>query len=93
VQKVGGGGIKFRMGHFRYAAGELVLIGDIVRQLGHAQEERIAMILAPKSELAEHFSCGTTGGVMIEPSRIMLHVEDVDWSEWELVRRSSLVDD
>ncbi len=75
------------MSRFRYTTGELVLLGDIVCNPAHPGEERVAMMLAPGSTVAAHFLCGSTGGIFLEPSREIVHIEDADWFEWVLVRR------
>lgn len=71
----------------RYAGGEAVRVGDVVRQDPALAEERVAEVFYPDSAEAEGYFCNGTGGLLLEPSCILFFPGKSDWANLELIRR------
>jgi hypothetical protein len=74
---------------FRYYSGEVVMVGDHVRE--HGQVGLVEMIIQPGTELTECFYC-PEGGVMLlfaDGGRLLMDPPDgIQWEDLEFIRRA-----
>ena len=73
----------------RYTTGDEVRVGDIVRVGVGEDEQQVVQVFRSGTPEAEGFFCESSGGALLEPSRMLLTPKDLVWEDLELVRRAT----
>lgn len=72
---------------FKYASGEEIKVGDIVREhAAAAQTDRVECVLLPGTRAAEDYYC-PDGGIMLEISGTIYPCGSEGWEDIEFIAR------